>query len=280
MPPSENADRSAYTVREVAAIFELSPRQVRRLIADGVVAPERADRGKYLFSFADLVVLRSIADLVRAGVPHARVRTAVAALRDQLPEGATLAEATLEPGGKSVVVRTDDAAWEPESGQTVLDLAGDDLPARISEVRSVASAVDRTSAADWYVYADEIEATDPAAAEDAYRRAIEADPGFAEARLNLGRLLHAAGAVRDALDEYIAARDLDPDDATTHYNIGVAAQDLGDLAVAIEAYEHAIAIAPRFADARYNLAALYEEQGEAAMAVQQLKEYRDLVSGA
>ena len=74
--------------------------------------------------------------------------------------------------------------------------------------------------------------------------------------------------------------DLDPDDATTHYNIGVAAQDLGDLAVAIEAYEHAIAIAPRFADARYNLAALYEEQGEAAMAVQQLKEYRDLVSGA
>ena len=114
MPPSENADRSAYTVREVAAIFELSPRQVRRLIADGVVAPERADRGKSLFSFADLVVLRSIADLVRAGVPHARVRTAVAALRDQLPEGATLAEATLEPGGKSVVVRTDDAAWEPE----------------------------------------------------------------------------------------------------------------------------------------------------------------------
>ena len=97
--------------------------------------------------------------------------------------------------------------------------------------------------------------------------------------MDFGRLLHADGKVREALDEHRAARTIDGEDAVTHYNIGVASQDLGDFEDAEAAYERAIELAPRFADARYNLSTLYEELGDTALAVQHLHAYRDLING-
>lgn len=271
--------RQSFSVREISSMLELSAAQVRGLVADGVLDPERGPRGKYLFTFQDLVTLRAVSELVREGVPTARVRAAVVALRDQIEADRELAEATLESSGRAVVVSVDETTWEPETGQILFELAEPDRPPDVEALSQRRHEESDRSAGEWYVFADQVETTDPVAAEEAYRMAIDLDPTLAEAHLNLGRLLHAAGTVRDALEEYIAARDLDPADATTHYNIGVASQDLGDLAEAMAAYEQAITLAPRFADARYNLAALYEEQGEEALAVQQLKQYRDLVEG-
>lgn len=278
--PNIGAHGDTYSVRQVSDMLNLAPTQIRALVADGVLEPTIGARGKFLFSFQDLVLLRSVGGLVRAGVSPHDVRTAIAMLRDQLPDDALLTEVSLGSRGRSVVAHADATRWEPVSGQTVLDLdAGPvvDLVASITDA-PIQASTSRT-ATDWYVLADEIESSDPVAAEEAYRKAIEIDEAFADAHLNLGRLLHAAGTVRDALDEYRAARLIDSDDATTHYNIGVASQDLGNLEDAVAAYEQAIMLAPRFADARYNLATLHEELGNTAEAVQQLREYKDLVDG-
>jgi DNA-binding transcriptional MerR regulator len=270
----------SYSVRQVSGMLDLAPTQIRALVADGVLEPTIGAKGKFLFSFQDLVLLRSVAGLVREGVAPHEVRTAIGTLRDQLPDDALLSEISLDSSGRSVVVHVHTTSWEPVSGQTVLDLESGPV---VDLVASIAEAPIQTSASrtatDWYVFADEIESSDPLAAEEAYRKAIEIDEAFADAHLNLGRLLHAAGTVRDALDEYRAARMIDGDDATTHYNIGVASQDLGNLEDAVAAYEQAITLAPRFADARYNLATLHEELGNTAEAVQQLREYKDLVDG-
>jgi DNA-binding transcriptional MerR regulator len=269
-----------YSVRQVSDMLELSPRQIRALVADGAIVPTIGDRGKFLFSFQDLVLLRSVADLVRLGVAPHRVRSALAMLRHQLPDDVALAEVSLDAGGKGVVVQVDATAWEPSSGQTVLDLDSGAVTDRIASVIHAPRApAGRRTADEWFAFADDIEVSDPQAAEEAYRQALELDGGFAEAHLNLGRLLHAAGAVREALQEYEAAREIDEGDATTHYNIGVALQDLGDLRAAIEAYEHAIELTPRFADARYNLATSYEQLGVEALAIQHLREYKALVEG-
>jgi DNA-binding transcriptional MerR regulator len=270
-----------YSVRQVSDMLDLTASQIRALVADGAITPTIGERGKFLFSFQDLVLLRSVAGLVRSGVAPRRVRSALAMLRDQLPDDALLTEVSLDAGGRSVVVRVDTTSWEPESGQTVLDLDAGAVTEQIASVVDVPRpAADGHTAQEWYMFADEIESSDPHAAEEGYRRAIELDTAFAEAHLNLGRLLHAAGAVREALDEYQAARSIDADDATTHYNIGVASQDLGDLEEAVAAYERAIELAPRFADARYNLASSYEELGDDALAIQHFREYKDLVGGA
>lgn len=269
-----------FSVRQVSDMLDLPPTQIRALVADGAITPSIGARGKFLFSFQDLVLLRSVAGLVRSGVAPHRVRSALTMLRDQLPDDALLTEVSLDAGGRSVVVRVDANAWEPVSGQTVLDLDVGAVAEHLAAVVDVPNpAGDDRSAEEWYAFADEIEELDPNAAEDAYRRAIELDATFADAHLNLGRLLHAGGAVGDALVEYRAARAIDGDDATTHYNIGVASQDLGSFEDAVVAYESAIELAPRFADARYNLAAVYEELGHEALAIQQLREYRELISG-
>jgi len=269
-----------FSVRQVSDMLDLSPRQIRALVADGAITPTIGVRGKFLFSFQDLVVLRSVADLIRSGVALHKVRAAVTSLLDQLPDSASLTAASLDASGTSVVVSVDTTTWDPVTRQLVLDL---DVEATTNHITSIADmpppAASERTATEWYVYADEIESSDPRAAEEAYRRAIEIDGTFAEAHLNLGRLLHAAGAVREALDEYRAAGIIDGEDAVTHYNIGVASQDLGDLDDAVAAYERAIELAPRFADARYNLATLYEELGDTALALQHLHAYRDLTKG-
>jgi DNA-binding transcriptional MerR regulator len=269
---------SEFSVRQVSDMLDLSPKQIRAVVADGTITPTIGARGKFLFSFQDLVLLRSVSELVRSGVPPRKVRSAVVMLREQLPDDALLTEVSLDASGRSVVVRVDSTTWEPASGQTILDLDAGAVTDQIASVANVPlRGVDRRSALEWYVFADEIESTDPLAAEDAYRRAIEIDGTFADAHLNLGRLLHAAGAVGDALKEYEAAKSIDWEDATTFYNIGVASQDLGELSDAVTAYERAIELAPHFADARYNLATLYEELGNKALAVQHLRAFKDIL---
>lgn len=275
-----------YSVREVSEMLEVTPGQIRSFVADGALTPVHGQRGKFLFSFQDLVVLRAVSDLMRDGVAPQRVHAAIRGLREQLPTDASLAEATIDASGRSVMVRLDTEAWEPESGQVVFDfdVAGVAVRAEvITEARAISGPISTPitdSAAEWYVFADEIETTDPSAAENAYRIAIELAPEFADAHLNLGRLLHAAGAVRDALEEYRTALSIDATDATTLFNVGVACQDLGLADQAIEAYESALDLAPRFADARFNLAALYEELGDQVLATQHLRAYRDLIDGS
>ena len=269
-----------YSVRQVSDMLDLSPRQIRALVADGALTPTIGARGKFLFSFQDLVVLRSVAELIRSGVALHKVRAAVTSLLDQLPDDASLAVASLDASGRSVVVSVDTTTWDPVTRQIVLDLDIEATTDRIASVVDVSlSAADERTATEWYVFADEIESSDPLASEEAYRRSIQIDDTFADAHLNLGRLLHADGKVREALDEYRAARTIDGEDAVTHYNIGVASQDLGDFEDAVAAYERAIELAPRFADARYNLSTLYEELGDTALAVQHLHAYRDLING-
>ena len=261
-------------------MLDLSPRQIRALVADGAITPTIGARGKFLFSFQDLVVLRSVAELIRSGVALHKVRAAVTSLLDQLPDSASLTAASLDASGTSVVVSVDTTTWDPVTRQLVLDF---DVEATTNRVTSFTDAsppaAHERTASEWYVYADEVESSDARAAEEAYRRAIELDDTFADAHLNLGRLLHAAGAVREALDEYRAAGIIDGEDAVTHYNIGVASQDLGNIDDAVAAYERAIELAPRFADALYNLSTLYEELGDTALAVQHLHAYRDLTKG-
>lgn len=144
-----------------------------------------------------------------------------------------------------------------------------------------------TPATDWYERGLVAEATDPAAAVQAYERAIASRPDFADAHNNLGRVLHDLGhdphrlAVAEAHYRLaLCARD---DVALYWFNLGVVVEDQGRFAEAIAAYERALAIDACFADAHYNLARLYELSARRGgnelllrRAVRHLVEYRSL----
>lgn len=269
-----------YTISDVSGLVGLTARQIRLLVTDDIVHPVRGERGRYLFSFTDVTVVREVADLVRRGAPMDRVRGAERQIRARGRGGVGLEGVRLDVHGRRVIAHTDTGSFEPESGQIVL--AFDQDEPEVQERVVIAMPADDPSgrsAPEWFANGDWLEETDPAAAEEAYRRAIAIDPSFAEAHVNLGRLLHAAGAVHDALECYERALALDPEDATTMFNIGVAHDDLRNDDAAIEAYSRAVEIAPRFADARYNLAAVYERAGQIAPALGELRAYRELIEG-
>lgn len=131
----------------------------------------------------------------------------------------------------------------------------------------------------WFRLACELEEDDPGAARDAYARALALDSRHADARINLGRLLHTEGLLAEAEAHYRAALAVRPDDATAAFNLGVVLEDLERRDEAIAAYEQALASDPGYADAHYNLARLHEDRGDRAAALRHLRVYRRLTQG-
>lgn len=274
----------SYSLREVSAMLGLSPAQIRAYASKGFLDPERGPRGELRFGFHDLIILRTAGELSAKRIPQRKVRRVLEKLREQLPDGRSLTGVRITADGERVVVRDGEAMWNPESGQSLFDFAVDDIaqktkPFLMAAAREARERSDEMTAEQWYDLAGELEITSVEQAKDAYERALRADPDFADAHVNLGRLLHEEGAPAAAEKHYRAALDADPEHDTAAFNLGVALEDLGRIDDAVAAYRHAITLDPENADAHYNLAGIYERRGEKQTALRHLKSYRTLVGG-
>lgn len=273
-----------YGTREVAKLLGLSEGQVRSYVRAGFLDPERGARGSLRFSFQDIVFLRTAQGLLAARIGPRRVRGALRKLREQLPEGRLLTGLRIAAEGDRIVVGDGTARWQPESGQFLFDFEVAELADRAAPMarrafKGVREDEEGLTAESWYRWGCELEAAAPAEAREAYERALALDPAHADARVNLGRLLHEAGDLVGAEEHYRRALETRPADATAAFNLGVALQDLGHAREAIQAYEHAIDLDPGNADAHYNAASLFERIGDAAAALRHLTSYRKLVRG-
>ncbi len=265
---------------EVSRILGMREARVRDLVRAGLCRPARSGRG-YAFSFQDLVVLRAAKELLERHVPAARVRRALAALAAQLPPERSLSGVRIFADGREVAVRDGAAAWQPATGQTVLDFAVDDLAARVADLEHAPVASDDAGARARAAFerALALEDADPEAARDAYRDALELDPALTDARVNLGRLAHEAGDAAEAARLYHLALEQSPDDPILHFNLALALEDLRGTASAVAHYQRALALDPDFADAHYNLAGLCEQLGREAEALRHYHAYKKLTEG-
>jgi DNA-binding transcriptional MerR regulator len=271
------------SAREAAQLVELSPAQVRAYVRAGFIDPGRGPGNSYRFSFQDLVLLRTAKALAER-VPARRVRRALRRLKAQLPSGRPLSAVRISLEGDNVVVHDGAAAWEPATGQGVIDFDVAELSTRVAPlVRRAAeaarSADKALTAKEWFDVAFELEPHDLDNARDAYRRVLELDPHHADAHVNLGRLLHEAGHLEAAATHYRQALALRPRDSTAAFNLGVALEDQQRHADAIRAYETAIGADGTNADAHFNLARLLERAGRKAAAIRHLNAYRRLTRG-
>lgn len=271
-----------YTTRDVAELLDLSPAQVRSYARSGFLAPSRGPGGEYRFSFPDLVLLRTAKALVEARIPARRIRRVLRKLQHQLPRGRSLSEVHIIAEGDRIIVRDGDTAWNPESEQVHLDFAVSDLASRVEplarEAAQAAHDSDEAFDADhWYDLGLDLEVVDPEEALAAYERALEIDPEYADAHVNLGRLVHEAGQAREAEAHYRLALAADPGHATAAFNLGIVLEDLNRPAQAIEAYLQAIEADAELADAYFNLARLYEKRGDRTAALRYLKSYKAIV---
>jgi tetratricopeptide (TPR) repeat protein len=272
----------SYSVREVSALLGLSPAQIRAYAEKGFLEPERGPRGEMRFGFHDLVLLRTAGELSAANISQRKVQRVLERLREQLPSGRSLTAVRITADGDRVIVRDGETVWNPESGQSLFDFSVAEIAAAaapiIHRAAREAREDDGTTAEQWFELGCELEMSDANAAKDAYQRAIELDPGHADAHVNLGRILHEQGDAASAEEHYRAATEADPEHETAAFNLGVALEDLGRSDDAIAAYESAIALDPENADAHYNLAGIYEQRGDKQTALRHLKAYRTLTA--
>ncbi|HEY6102129.1 MAG TPA: tetratricopeptide repeat protein [bacterium] len=110
-----------------------------------------------------------------------------------------------------------------------------------------------------------------AAAERAFRDAVDAAPDSALAHSKLGVALAQQRRLDEAIGEFSRAVALQPSYAPAHSNLGNAYREKAMTAEAVASYERAVALDPDYWIAHQNLGALYKEMGRVGDAVEHFK---------
>jgi tetratricopeptide (TPR) repeat protein len=265
----------SYGVRDVEKLLRLPRSTIRALIKSGFVSPARGPRNRWLFSFQDLIVLRTAQALAAAKVPAKRITRSLKDLRRQLPDEMPLSGLSIGAVGDQVVVRDGAGSRRIDSGQYLLAFEGDPEAGALSIVERPQPP--RPAAPEnWYEQALTLEQDDPEAAIAAYEKAVAAEPARLDARVNLGRLLHQTGKLTRAERAYRDGLAACGNDATLHYNLAVLLEDLNRDSAAMESYRAALRADPGLTDAHYNVALLYEKLGRPKDALRHMSQYRRL----
>jgi tetratricopeptide (TPR) repeat protein len=272
---------STYSIRDAARILKLSPERLRYWEKTGLVAPARDGDGRALYGFRDLVCVKTVLVLLENGVPLRRIRRSVETIRGRVPALDRPLEALrvwLE-GSDRVVLRHEGVLVEP-SGQLVLDFRL--APPSPEDVAPLplrgAAEPDPMSALEWFERGCQLDSVRgrEAEASEAYARAIEADPGFADAHCNLGTLLHQGAKGGEARACYEAALRCDPDHLEANFNLACLFEEEGRDDAALARYRAAARADPLHPEAQLNLALLYDRLGLARKAREHWRRYLQL----
>ncbi len=266
---SRHHDQPGYGASEVAALLDVDRAVIDRWRKQGLAKPAG---GRY--DFRDIVSLREVADLVKAGVKPTVIRKTLDRIAQQRTSAAPpMGKMTLAVVSADELVARIDGELVSAEGQRFFDFQ--DTPAKVNEAAVLGAVVPTTS-----LPAIMIESKTPAPellferalrlegegelpeAAQMYRRVIALAPEWAEAHYNLGNALRAMGRVEAAEEMYRLTVALDEDYAAAHYNLGDVLDERGALAEAAEVLQSALDAEPEFTDAHYNLASCLARLGK------------------
>jgi DNA-binding transcriptional MerR regulator len=266
-----------FTRGEISRLLGLTPARLRTLDRAGIVTPSGRRRGRRAYTFSDLIALRTAHSLLDRHVRLRDVTRAIGALKRTLPRVTRpLAELRIVSDGQRVVVRTQDGAFEPLTGQMVLDFEVKSLRDDVVRVLRPSAGRERARTAyELYLRASELD-EDPLTmdeAEQLYARAIELDPWLAIAYTNLGNIRFRRQDADRAEALYRKALEIDVRQPEAQYNLGYVMLERGRPELAIPLFHGAIEADSKFADAYFNLAMAYEQIGEPGKARPYWKTY-------
>ena len=251
---TDSAHGTTYTIRALQEMLGLSRAVITGLVASGFVAPARGARNEYRYTFQDVVLLRTAVELQAARIPPRKILSALKKLRSTLPDELPLTGLRITAVGNDVTVRDGQSQWHADSGQMVMDfdVAPDrgtvalfKRPAQVVSIAPSPSAEKkervrpfaaplRDDVAAVFSHGEALEASDPAAAEVAYRKVLALDPDHSDAYLNLGALLCESRRCAEAVALYDEALRRRPAEALLHFNRAIALEDQGRTDAALE----------------------------------------------
>jgi len=269
--------QSTFTLRGAQEKLGLSRTVLSGLIGAGFVTPSRGARNELRFTFQDLALLRTAYGLQKSNIAPRKILASLAKLKASLPAEIPLTGLRITAVGADVAVRDGHGKLESTvSGQYLLDFDVAGVGASVSFLDRSPPGVSGDGAASHFRRGESLEAKDGAAAQAAYRRAIELDPSFADAYLNLGAMLCEARHCDAAMALYDSAIVACPKSALIRFNRAVALEDLGRIEEAVSSYELSLNLDPALADAHFNIARLKERLGDSQSALRHFNAYRKL----
>ncbi len=255
-----------YSLREVAALLDVSPHALRDYARNGWIDTSRNDRGQFRVGFGELSRLRSLVEQLqeRRALQHV--------LRGLKAHGG---HAVVRDG--ELVRREGDVLWDMQAPQRRLDFVRDapavaDVLAFSPRRRDTPHAASMLEAARAAVQAKEVGA--PAL----YEAYLQEFPDDLAAMVELARELHAREELPRAAAWYRRIAEVTPDDPLAWFDLGIVLEDVGEATAAIAAYEQALAVDNSLADAHFNAARLYEKAGNRGAALRHLLSYRQLLN--
>jgi tetratricopeptide (TPR) repeat protein len=257
---------NAYTLGDAARICGVSRRRLRYWERTALVHVDLAADSEPTFGFRDLVSVRSIVGLLERGVPLRRIRRGVEAVRQRIPDLEPLPVLRLREGSARFVVRHDGVLMEPD-GQLLLELEGGKPNGDVArlERRSAAPGSDEAKrlAAEWFERGCEFDGDDAtyADAAEAYQKATEADPEFADAYCNLGSVRFNQNRRDRARQCFSRALEIEPGHVEANLNLGTMFEEEGRDEAALRHYRAALETDAHYPDVHVSLALLYEKLG-------------------
>lgn len=274
------APKQVYSRAEVRRMLGLQERRLRSWEQQGL-APRLS-----IYNFPDIIALRTLIRLREAGVPAAKIRQAVTALRENLDLASDpLKELKIFSEGKRITVQVGDSKMEPISGQLLLDFDRAELHKMLTfpsqsaaQAARAAEESRRLEGASWFEKALELERIGAPIADviQAYEQSAGLDPASAGTFVNLGTIHFHLRDWEAAERHYRRALDADPRYALAHFNLGNLFDESGDRALALTHYLVALRLDANYADAHYNVALLYQSSGQLMRAVRHWKAYLKL----
>jgi len=238
-------------------------------------------RGEATFSFSDLIALKTLQKLRENRIPPRKIGRALTALKKKLSHvGQPLSELKIFSDGRTITVQIAGQRMEALTGQMLFNFDTSEL----GSLRSFAPkpAADRLNverqAETYFQHGLSLEETGAPIekAIEAYRKAVELNPGAAGALVNLGTIYYRQRKYEEAESQYQRAIEVDANYPLAHYNLGNLYDEQGDLTRAEQHYNTALQLNPNYADAHFNLALLSERRGDFLKAVRHWKSYLKL----
>jgi len=282
-----------YSIRDVSRILAVQEARLRYWMQTGFVGPTVRKGGRFYYTFADLVAVKSAKDLLAADVSLQAARKALESLKKALPSDTHPASRLrLCSDGTTIVALADDIAFQPVSGQVVMAFSLATFGEHIADVLAMprvdpsapvavedspTEANGGTTAYRHFVEACAAEDRgDIQTAEHLFRQAVDLEPTMSAALTNLGNLVYRQGELEEARRMYERALDHDPLQAEARYNLANLYEDLGETELAIGELRRVCAASPEFADAHYNLGLMLAHVGGTAQAKRHLERYLEL----
>ena len=257
-----------YSLADLKRLFGLPPALIRKLSQAGFIS-QPAARGKTQYTFQDLLVLRVAGALKAAKISTPKIAQALEQIRSALPAG-RLPAIALAASGKDLAVREGAREWEA-SGQYALPLIPGPSTGQVSNLRPSPEVSAVSAAHEHFERGHMLEDSDVAAARAAYLAALSVQEDHLEARINLGRLLHLDGQLKEAERLYRQAK---RSSALLSFNLAILLEDLEREEEAVAAYREALAQDPLLHDAHFNLSRLHEKADRPREALRHLLAYR------